>query len=166
MTTADFRTTALAKKLQAPLLWGHASDGTPIDPRGVNAENPSVYASCGTVNLSTADYARYAQWHFGGMPAPLLSEQQTFDHLHAAQVDAPAAGGKYGGGWVTLDTGLGRGMFHGGNNTNSQALIWILTDKDFAAVACTNTGENSGLLACGEAIQELMYRFARLPDKE
>jgi len=45
-------------------------------------------------------------------------------------------------------------------------LIWILPDKDFAAVACTNTGENSGFLACDEAIRELMKRYARLPSKD
>ncbi|MBI3491941.1 MAG: beta-lactamase family protein [Acidobacteria bacterium] len=166
MNTADFRTMALARKLKAPLLWGHRSDGTPIDPRIVGAENPSVYAPCGTVNLSIADYARYAQWHLSHVPVPLLSAQKTLDHLHTGYVDAPSIGGKYGCGWIVLDTGLGRAITHGGTNTNSHALIWILPDKDFAAVACTNTGENSGFLACDEAIQELMKRYARLPSKD
>ncbi len=165
MNTADFRTMALARKLKAPLLWGHLSDGTPIDPRIVGAENPSVYAPCGTVNLSIADFARYAQWHLSHVPAPLLSAQKTLDHLHAGQIDDPSTGGKYGCGWIVLNTGLGRAMTHGGSNTNSHALIWILPDKDFAAVACTNTGENSGFLACDEAIRELMKRYAQLPSK-
>ena len=166
MNTADFRTMALARKLKAPLLWGHRSDGTPIDPRIVSAENPSVYAPCGTVNLSIADYARYAQWHLSNVPVPLLSAQKTLDHLHTGQIDDPATGGKYGCGWIVLNTGLGRAITHGGNNTNSHALIWILPDKDFAAVACANTGENSGFLACDEAIRELMKRYARLHSKE
>jgi CubicO group peptidase (beta-lactamase class C family) len=160
MKTADFRTLATAKKLKEPLLWGHQSDGTPIDPRIAGAENPSVYASCGTVNLSIADYARYAQWHLGHAPAPLLAEQNTVDHLHAGQADAPALGGKYGCGWIVLDTPLGRAWTHGGSNTNSCALIWIFPDRNFAAVACTNTGEASGFPACDEAIQELIKRYA------
>lgn len=161
LSTAAFRTLATAKKLKEPLLWGHLANGTPIDPRVAGAENPSVYASCGTVNLSIADYARYAQWHLTSAPAPLLSAQETVDHLHAGQVDAPSVGGKYGCGWIVLNTPLGRAWTHGGSNTNSHALIWILPDRDFAAVACTNTGESSGFPACDEAIQELMKRYAR-----
>jgi len=161
MNTADFRTLATAKKLKEPLLWGHLADGTSIDPRIAGAENPSVYAPCGTVNLSIADYARYAQWHLTSAPAPLLSAQQTVDHLHAGQVAAPSVGGKYGCGWIVLDTPLGRAWTHGGSNTNSHALIWILPDRNFAAVACANTGENAGLVACDEAIQQLMNRYAR-----
>jgi CubicO group peptidase (beta-lactamase class C family) len=166
MNSADFRTMGLARKLKAPLFWGHSSDGTPIDPRIVGAENPSVYAPCGTVHLSIADYARYARWHLSHVPAPLFSEQKTIEHLHTGQVDASSTGGKYGCGWIVLNTGLGRALTHGGSNTNSHALIWILPDKDFSAVACTNTGEASGFLACDEAIQELMKRYAKLPSKD
>ncbi|MBX7165653.1 MAG: serine hydrolase [Pirellulales bacterium] len=166
MDTADFRTLALAKELKPPLLWGHVADGSPIDPRIAGAENPSVYAACGTVHLSIADYARYAQWHLKHEPAPLLSQQENVEHLHVGKVDAPAERGKYGCGWIVLDSALGRALFHGGSNTNSQALIWLLPERDFAAVACTNTGESSGLSACGEAIQELMKRYAQAPSKD
>jgi len=166
MNTADFCTRALAMKLKPPLLWGHRADGTPVDPRSANAENPSVYAPCGTVTLSIADCARYAQWHLSRVPSPLLTARETLDHLHVGQVDDPAAGREYGCGWIVLNTALGRAIAHGGNNTNSHALIWILLDRDFAAVACTNTGENSGFLACDDAIRELMNRYAELPTKE
>ena len=161
MDSADFRTMKSARKLKAPLLWGHRINGDPISPKIASAENPSVYASCGTVNVSIADYARYAQWHLRNEPAPLLSTQQALDHLHTGQIDSPSTGGKYGGGWIHLDTGIGRSMTHAGSNTNSFAVIWILPDKDFAAVACTNTGEQSGLQACYKAIQELMKQYAK-----
>ena len=160
MSSAGFRTLASAKKLKAPLRWGHLASGDPIDPRIAGAENPSVYAACGTVNMTIADYAKYAQWHLSGKPAPLLSNQKTLDHLHAGHVDRPG-GGKYGCGWIVLNVGLGRALNHGGSNTNSRALIWILPDKNFAAVACTNTGEQSGFLASDEVIVELMKRYAR-----
>lgn len=161
MTTADFRTMAVAKKIKPPLLWGHRPNGTPIDPRTAGAENPSVYAPCGTVHLSIADFARYAQWHLKEVPNPILSEKKSIDHLHSGQVDAPALGGKYGCGWIVLRTGLGRALTHGGSNTNSFALIWILPEKDFAAVACTNTGADSGFQACNEAIEDLMKQYAQ-----
>jgi len=165
METADFRTMALAKKLRAPLLWGHRDNGTPMNPRLVGAENPSVYAPCGTVSVSIADYARYAQWHLSNEPAPLLSTQPAFDHLHTGAVDAKSTGGKYGCGWICIDTGYGPALTHAGSNTNSQALIWILPERDFAAVACTNTGERAGFLASDEVISESMKRFAQSPDK-
>lgn len=161
MDSADFRTMKSAKKLKAPLLWGHQNNGDPISPKIAGAENPSAYASVGTVNVSIADYAKYAQWHLQNEPAPLLSTQQALDHLHTGHVDRPNAGGKYGGGWIHLDIGLGRAMTHGGSNTNSYALIWILPDKDFAAVVCTNAGMQSGFPACNEAIQVLMTRYAK-----
>lgn len=161
METADFRTLKQAKKLKEPLLWGHRENGEAINPRVAGAENPSVYASCGTVNLSIADYAKYAQWHLGGKPEPVLADQDTFDQLHTGQVDASSVGGKYGCGWIVLETGLGPALNHGGSNTNSRALIWVFPNLDFAAVACTNTGEQAGFLASDEAIQELIKKYAR-----
>ena len=160
MRSADFRTMASAKKLKAPLLWGHRGDGEPISPKVAGAENPSAYASAGTVHVSIADYAKYAQWHLKMEPAPVLSKKQSLNHLHTGQIDRSSGGGTYGAGWIHLKTGLGRAMTHTGSNTNSFAVIWVLPDKDFAAIACTNTGEQSGFLACDKAIQELMKRFA------
>ncbi len=63
MHSADFRSMESAKQLQAPLLWGHAQSGEPVDPRTAGAENPTVYAAAGTVHLSIEDYAKYARWH-------------------------------------------------------------------------------------------------------
>ena len=160
METAAFRTLARARKLKPPLRWGHRANGAPIDPRAAGAENPAVYAPCGTVHLTVADYARYARWHLGREPAPVLTKPETLDRLHTGQVKAPALGGAYGGGWILIDTGLGPALTHGGSNTNSQALIWVLPERDFAAVAFTNTGEHAGFLACNAAIQELMNRYA------
>lgn len=166
METADFRTMEVAKKLKEPLLWGHRADGTPINPRLAGAENPSVYAPCGTVHLSIGDFARYAQWHLSQNPAPVLSTQAVFDHLHTGLIDAPTTGGKYGSGWICLDTAYGPALTHAGSNTNCYALIWILPERDFAAVACTNTGERLGFLASDEVISESMKRYAQSPGKE
>ena len=159
MQSADFRSMQSAKKLQPPLLWGHqAANGKPIDPRSMAAENPTVYASCGTVNVSIEDYAKYARWHLVGKPAPVLQSQSAFDHLHEPLVDFPP-GAKYACGWICLDTGLGRAYNHGGTNTNSFALIWILPESDLALVACTNTGEPQAFPACNEMISHLMMTY-------
>jgi CubicO group peptidase (beta-lactamase class C family) len=161
MRSADFRTLESAAKLKEPAVWGHQADGKAIDPRIVGAENPSVYASCGTVNLSILDYARYAQWHLGKKPEPLLKNQTTFDHLHTGLVKAPDVGGKYGSGWILVDTPMGPAMSHAGSNTNCFAVIWVYPKKDFAAIACTNTGEQAGYLACEEAIQKLVELYVK-----
>ena len=161
MDSADFRTLASAKKLKAPLLWGHQDNGNPISPRKAGAENPSAYASAGTVHLAIADYAKYAQWHLAQKPAPVLSTQEALDHLHKGQIEVPSLGGKYGGGWIHLKTPLGPAMTHGGSNTNSYASIWIFPDKDFAAVVCSNAGLKFGFPASDKAVQELIKRYAK-----
>lgn len=160
MESADFRTLEIAQKLTPPLIWGHMQDGTAIDPRSAGAENPSVYAPCGTVNLTIADYVKYAQWHLKQKPTPLLKKQATVDHLHTGHVEIPALGGEYGCGWILLRRPLGKALHHGGSNTNSQALIWLFPEKDFGAIALTNTGEGSGFLASDEAIGKLIIKYA------
>lgn len=161
MKSAKFRTMATASNLREPLLWGHRDNGEPIDPRIAGAENPSVYASCGTVNITVSDYLRYARWHLGDDPAPVLKTRPALEYLHTGQVDSPSTGGRYGAGWICVDTPFGPALTHGGSNTNSFALIWLLPERDFAAVALANTGADSGFLACDEAIRDLMLRYAR-----
>lgn len=161
MDSADFRTMKTAKKLKAPLRWGHEANGDPISPKVAGSENPTAYAPCGTVHLTIADYAKYAQWHLRGRPEPLLSKQESLDHLHTGHVETQSGGSKYGGGWIHFQSGFGPAMQHTGSNTNSFALIWILPEKDLAAIACTNTYEPSHFPACDAMIAELFKLYAR-----
>lgn len=161
MKSADFRTNESAKQLQPPLLWGHETNGQPIDPRVNNAENPTVYASAGTVHLTIEDFAKYARWHLIGKPEPVLQSQETFDHLHAPLVDYTIPGAKYACGWICMNMGFGPALNHAGSNTNSFALVWVLPDSDFAAVACTNTFEPQAFPACDEMIGHLMMQHAK-----
>ncbi|TWU47266.1 D-alanyl-D-alanine carboxypeptidase precursor [Rubripirellula tenax] len=160
MHSADFRSMKSAAQLQSPLLWGHRADGTPVDPRTVGAENPTVYAACGTVNVTIEDYAKYAQWHLGGKPTPVLRTQEAYDHLHAPQVDHTNPGTKYACGWLSLDTGLGPALTHAGSNTNSFAVIWVLPQSNFAAVVCTNSGQAQAFPACDEMMSHLMMELS------
>ena len=159
--SAEFRTMATAKKLKEPLVWGHDDDGQPVNPRVAGAENPCVYAPCGTVHITMADYVKYAQWHLRGQPEPLLSKQETFNHLHTAMVDRADGGGKYAAGWIVIDMGIGDALNHGGSNTNSYALIWVLPHADFGAIVCSNSGPKSGFPACNAAIVELLTQYAK-----
>jgi CubicO group peptidase (beta-lactamase class C family) len=167
MRSADFRSMKSAKQIQPPLLWGHqAESGEPVDPRSVGAENPTVYASCGTIHLSIEDYAKYARWHLVGKPAPVLRSQSAFDHLHEPQVDHTIPGTKYACGWICIDTGLGPALNHGGSNTNAFALIWVLPKSDLAAVVCTNTGQPQAFPACDEVISHLMVTHAAAKNRK
>jgi CubicO group peptidase (beta-lactamase class C family) len=165
MQSADFRTMESAKKLTPPMLWGHlTANGEPMDPRIAGAENPSVYASAGTVHVSIEDYAKYARWHLVGKPEPVLRSQSSLDHLHSPQVDSDQSGAKYACGWICFDVGFGPVLQHGGSNTHSYALIWVVPKANIAAVVCTNTGEPQAFPACDAMVAELLKNFAGRPD--
>lgn len=161
MRSADFRSMQSAKQLRPPMLWGHqAANGEPVDPRTAGAENPTVYAAAGTINLSIEDYAKYARWHLAGTPSPVLQSQKEFDHLHRPQVDFDKSGAEYACGWICLDTEFGPALNHAGSNTNSYAVIWILPEADFAAVVCANSGQQKAYTACEEMINYLKPEYA------
>ena len=161
MRSADFRSMESAKQLKPPMLWGHqAANGEPVDPRTMGAENPTVYAAAGTVQLSIEDYAKYARWQLAGKPAPVLKSQSAFDHLRKPQIDYSIPGAKYGCGWIFIDTPSGPALNHAGSNTNTFAVIWVLPEADFAAIVCTNTGEKQAFPACDEMISHLMGKYA------
>lgn len=160
MRSADFRSMQSAQQLQPPLLWGHQADGgKPVDPRTAGAENPTVYAAAGTVNLSIEDYAEYARWQLAGKPSPVLRSQNAYDHLHKPLVEK-SPGEKYGCGWICLNTGLGPALTHAGSNTNTFAVIWVLPESNFAAVVCTNSGEPQAFPACDEMMSYFMTELA------
>lgn len=161
MQSAVFRTNKTAKKLKEPLLWGHRENGAPISPKVIGSENPSVYASVGTVHLTIADYAKYAQWHVREIPAPLLQNQDSIAYLHKGIVKQSSRASKYGNGWIHFNSGYGRAMQHTGSNTNSFALIWVLPEKNLAAIACTNTYESSHFVACDTMMAEMFKLFAK-----
>lgn len=161
MRSAGFRSMQSAKQLRSPMLWGHqAANGEPVDPRAMGAENPTVYAAGGTVHLSIEDYAKYARWQLAGKPSPVLRTQSAFEHLHRPQVDYNKSGNKYACGWICMDTELGPAFHHVGSNTNSFAVIWICPESDFAAIVCTNSGQQKAYAACEEMIGYLKTQYA------
>ncbi|MEZ6124195.1 MAG: serine hydrolase [Planctomycetaceae bacterium] len=158
MHSAEFHSVKSAETLQAPLLWGH-KDGKPVDPRIAGAENPTIYAAAGTVRLSIEDYAKYASWQLAGKPEPVLRSQKEYDYLHRPLVGGPAAT-RHGCGWTHTNTPLGPALTHGGSNTNSFSLIWVLPEADIAVVVCANSGEPQAFPACDEMVAHLMQARA------
>jgi CubicO group peptidase (beta-lactamase class C family) len=156
MKSAEFRSMKSAKKMKPPFLWGHDAQGKPFDPRIAGAENPTVYAACGTVHLSIEDYAKYAQWVIKAEPASILTTQAALEHLREPLVDHASPGASYGCGWIRFTSGFGTTLQHAGSNTKAFALIWVLPDANLAAFACTNTGAPQAMAACDEAIGHLL----------
>lgn len=161
MNSADFRSMRSAKQLKPPLLWGHAANGDPVDPRAAGSENPTVYAAAGTVHVTIEDYAKFVHWQLVGKPEPVLKTQQAFDRLHEPLVDFTTPGSKYGRGWICINGAFGPAVSHTGSNTNSFVVTWILPKRNFAVIVCTNSGQTKALTACNELVTQLMKSLAK-----
>ena len=52
----------------------------------------------------------------------------------------------------------GKAITHTGSNTMFHAVVWIAPNRDFAAVAMCNYGEQEGFRKCDEAIALLIKK--------
>ena len=160
MDSAFFRTQKAAAKLKPPILFGYRSDGELADPRKVGSENPPVYAPAGTVHITMGDYAKYLQWCLKADPKPVLTKQETIDHLQSPH-STSSRSTKYGCGWTMFKSPHGQALQHAGSNTNSYVLTWILPEKNLAVAAMTNTYEKPHFEACNAAIVEMFNRHLK-----
>lgn len=159
MTNTAFYDKRRLKRSTAPLLWGHHDDGTAVRPGTPGAENPTVYAPCGTIRTTLDDYAKFLQWHLTEQASPLLKNDETAAQLHQAVVDRGPPGQTYGYGWILFEMGdLGRVAQHAGNNTNQFTLVWLMPEKKLATIAFTSTSESQAFTACNAATVVLMQR--------
>ncbi len=151
MTSAGFRAPGDAKAMDQP--WGH--NPIPIPPIR-QADNPAAIGPAGAVHCSIGDWAKYATFHLESKPGQIIRKRATFDQLHKLHNKA----GKYGLGWIVFEApGLGKVLQHGGSNTMWFALIWIVPEKNFAAVATTNSGQKGAFELCDKAIATMMGRY-------
>ena len=157
MTSTEFYSAAKLKRTSTPLLWGHRQDdGEPIKPGASGAENPTVYAGCGTIRTTIADWAKYIAWHMQESAAPVLKSDDTLRQLHKGIADAGAPGQTYGFGWLNFQSGYGRTLQHSGNNTNQFSLVWVMPEAQRATLVITNTGQDHSFPACDAATVVLM----------
>lgn len=157
MTSTEFYSAAKLQRTRTPLLWGHRmDDGEPVKPGTSGAENPTVYAGCGTIRTTIADWARYIAWHMHESAAPVLKSDDTLRQLHKGIADAGAPGQTYGFGWLNFQSSYGRTLQHSGNNTNQFSLVWVMPEARRATLVITNTGQDQAFPACDAATAALM----------
>ena len=161
MTSTVFYSAKKLKRAKGPLLWGHQMDsGDPIKPGERLAENPTVYAGCGTIRTTIDDWAKYIHWHMNETAGPVLKSDATLRRLHEGVAERGAPGQKYGYGWIQFGSPFGRTLQHAGNNTNQFSLVWVMPEAKRATLVVTNTGEKQAFAACDAATAVLMGRPA------
>lgn len=157
MTSTEFYSAARLKRTRTPLLWGHQQDGgEPIRPGSSGAENPTVYAGCGTIRTTMDDWAKYIAWHLQESAAPVLKQDDTLRRLHEGVADRGPPGQTYGFGWIGFRSRFGRTLQHTGNNTNQFSLVWVMPEAKRATLVITNTGQDHAFPACDAATIILM----------
>lgn len=156
MTRTEFYSTKKLKLAKEPLVWGHKpGNGEPIRPGAAGAENPTVYAGCGTIRTTMEDWGKYIRWHMLESAAPVLKSDDTLRHLHEGTSDR-GSGQKYGFGWIQFDSPFGRTLQHTGSNTNHYSLVWVMPEAKRATLVMTNTGQDQAFAACDAATATLM----------
>ncbi|QDT48436.1 D-alanyl-D-alanine carboxypeptidase precursor [Symmachiella dynata] len=157
MTNTEFYSAMKLKRAKGPLLWGHAiKSGKPVKPGELGSENPTVYASCGTIRTTIDDWAKYLSWHINESAAPVLKKDETLRRLHQGVANRGASGQKYGFGWIQFKSPFGHTLQHTGNNTNQFSLVWGMPDAKRATLVITNTGQKQAFKACDAATAILM----------
>ncbi len=78
---------------------------------------------------------------------------ETYSKLHT-----PPFGGDYALGWLVAEREWGGGtvMNHAGCNTMNFANVWVAPKRDFAILACVNSGTDEAFKATDEAVGALM----------
>ncbi len=139
--------------------WGHTRDGgrwNPFAP-GPGADNPAALGPAGTVHMSLADMALYAQAHLArGRGQGGLLEPASFARLHT-----PAPGTAYAAGWGLEEqpwTG-GVALAHSGSNNRWYARLWLAPARDFALFTVTNAAGDPGEEGTNAAAVLLIERF-------
>jgi len=67
-----------------------------------------------------------------------LVKKETLDKIFSGYVDTQE-GSKYGYGWVIVDTGLGKLIYHTGGTLGFSAIIARFVDQDFTIIALVNS---------------------------
>jgi CubicO group peptidase (beta-lactamase class C family) len=88
---------------------------------------------------SVADQLRWARFHLGAGDLPRRMRQPTVE-LHASTL-----GDAIGLGWFLRDVGGVRTVGHGGSANGQFANLLLVPERDFAVVAMSNAGPDSGL---------------------
>lgn len=157
MTSAGFRAPAADPGRPGEVRkqpWGHRPNRGPVPPEPFG-DNPVVIAPANTLHCSIVDLAKYARFHLLKKPEPVFKKAETFETLFTSRGD------HYALGWAVTEREWAGGetITHNGTNTMFYAVIWIAPLMDFAVVAATNIGGDTGAAACDLVVWSTIERY-------
>jgi CubicO group peptidase (beta-lactamase class C family) len=160
MTSAGFGEPPQAKGcLSNPV--GHIESGEPINASN-SIEFPAALNPAGLVHMNLHDWSKFLRVHLGEKVngIRLLSEASLMK-LHTPDPrEVPGLGGKYGFGWVTIESPLGRVLTHDGSNDYWYSSAVLLPAKKAAVFAATNQGGEAAGRAVLEVADQVIELFA------
>ena len=139
ITHAGFGGTGTLGKIDQP--WPHNPDGKPTATNGPEMDNAAMLGPAGTVHMPLIDWSKFIAEHLAGRAGKgrLLKTTTSYEHLHTAT----QAGVPYAFGWLALERPWGGHVLnHNGSNTMNYSVAWLAPEKDFAVIACTNSGSD------------------------
>jgi CubicO group peptidase (beta-lactamase class C family) len=155
ITHAGFGGAGTPGKIDQP--WPHNRDGKPTDKNGPDMDNAAVLGPAGTVHMPLSDWAKFIAEHLAGRAGKgkLLKTTASYEHLHTATQSVEP----YAFGWLAVERPWGGHVLnHNGSNTMNHSVAWLAPEKDFAVIACTNSGSDRAAKAlddvAGLLIQE------------
>ena len=161
MTTAGFGPMRTDNQVDQP--WQHAySNGqiTPIPPGSLHSDAPPVFGPAGMVHVSVKDWAKFIVMHLEGEKGgSTLLKPASFKVLHTPPFDTVVG---YALGWV-VESGSPwtdeMMLTHTGSNGLNLAMVWMLSESDFAVLVTTNIASLSASSACYDAFSILISKF-------
>jgi len=161
MTTAGFGPMRTDNQVDQP--WQHAySNGqiTPIPPGSLHSDAPPVIGPAGMVHVSVKDWAKFIVMHLEGEKGgSTLLKPASFKVLHTPPFDTVVG---YALGWV-VESGSPwtdeMMLTHTGSNGLNLAMVWMLSESDFAVLVTTNIASLSASSACYDAFSILISKF-------
>jgi CubicO group peptidase (beta-lactamase class C family)/pimeloyl-ACP methyl ester carboxylesterase len=131
---------------------------------GPGAELPAIAEAAGEIHMSMADWGKFLRVHLGEKVngVKLLSDA-TLQKLHTPDprpTDGPDS--LYGFGWVTIDTPLGKALWHNGSNGFWYSEAILIPSQKIATFAVTNQAGESGMNGVPSVIATLQQSLLKI----
>lgn len=144
---------------------GHDPQGNPVGLTGA-ADNPECITPAGRVHMTISDWSKFVAFHLAGARAvrglapetgTKLLSKESFELLQTSP-EGPDRG--YAMGWgVSSRPVLGKLLSHAGSNTLWYCVVWIVPEKNLAAMVCCNQGGDRAQKACDETVGALIMQM-------
>ena len=135
--------------------WGHSgTDGSPVDPATVGADNPPALGPAGTVHCSLASWGQFVALHLRGANGDeSFLPTASFERMHT-----PIGTSGYAHGWGvgTRPWADGKTLSHRGSNVMWIADMWLAPERDRAFLAVSNSAHGDAGTAVDQGVLALI----------